>query len=101
MSRGKIQVGGRWDYPFNSPRKKYSKKYYYWFAEGIDENTGDKITCAPSYKELGKFLGDIMQHEILYYQATPGLTEAIKRRSQLYNAMSLPIRREIKNARSD
>lgn len=93
--RGKIEVKGRWDYVHNAPRKKYDKKYYYWFLECTDENTGDIITCAPTYTELGKVLRDIIEHEINYYLKTQGIDEAIKRREQLSEAMFIPIKSKI------
>lgn len=93
--RGSISVKGRWDYPHNSPRKKYSKKYYYWFLRCTDEHTGDVITVGINYKELGEVLGDIIEHEVNYYTKTLGIEEALKRREQLYKAMSVPIERRI------
>ena len=94
MPRGKIEIKGRWDYPPRSKKGKYSKKYFYWFAECVDENSGEVITCAPSYIELSKVLEDIILHEILHYEQTPGLEEGEKRRKQLMDAMNVPIKKE-------
>lgn len=87
MTRGSIKIKGRWDYPPRSKMGKYSKKYFYWYVECIDENSGEKITCAPSYIELSKVLEDIISHEIKYYTKTMGIVEARKRYRQLSEAM--------------
>lgn len=94
MTRGSIKVKGRWDYPPNSKKGKYDKKYYYWFAECTDEKTGEVITLGISYKKLSKVLEDIIKHEIKYYQTTLGITEARKRYRQLSEAMLKPIKEE-------
>ena len=87
MTRGKITVRGRWDYPPRSKKGKYSKKYFYWYVECVDENNGEAITCAPSYIELSKVLKDIISHEIRFYTKTLGIVEARKRYRQLADAM--------------
>ena len=94
MTRGKIKVKGRWDYPSKSMRGKYDRKYYYWYVECEDEHTGDKITCAPSYIELSKFLSDIINHEIMHFSKTLGIVEARKRYRQLSDAMLERIQEE-------
>jgi hypothetical protein len=94
--RGSIRVFGRWDYPANSIKGKYSKKYFYWHLECKDEFTNEKITCAPSYKELSKVLEEIIAHEIKYYTRTLGLVEARKRYRQLCDAMLKSIGKEEK-----
>ena len=96
MSRGKMEIKGRWDYPPNSKKGKYSKQYFYWFVECTDEITNEKITCAPSYKEFSKTLADIIQHEISYYTKTLGIVEARKRYRQLSDAMLKVIQKEEK-----
>ena len=94
MSRGKITIKGRWDWPKNSKKGKYDKQYYYWFAECCDEKTGEAITLGISYRKLSKVLEDIIKHEIKYYQATLGTIEARKRYRQLSEAMLKPIKEE-------
>ena len=94
--RGSIKVRGRWDYPSKSRRGKYDKKYYYWYVECKDEQTNEEITCAPSYKELAKLLGDIIEHEILHYSKTLGIIEARKRYRELSKAMLERIQEEEK-----
>ena len=94
MSRGKITIRGRWDWPKNSKKGKYSKKYFYWYAEVEDEFTGEKVTCAPTYVELTKVMEDIISHEIRFYTKTMGIVEARKRYRQLADAMLKAIRKE-------
>ena len=94
MTRGKIKVKGRWDYPSNSERKKYDKKYFYWYLVCTDEKTHDEIKSGLSYKELAKVLGDIIDHEIQHYTKTLGIVEARKRYRELSDAMLERIERE-------
>lgn len=94
MARGKIRVKGRWDWPKNSKKGKYSKKYFYWYVECTDEFTEEIITCAPTYIELSKVLEDIISHEIKFYRKTLGIVEARKRYRQLADAMLKAIREE-------
>ena len=96
MSRGKITIKGRWDWPPRSKKGKYSKKYFYWYVECVDENSGELITCASSYIELSKVLEDIISHEIRFYTKTMGIVEARKRYRQLSEAMLKSIMEEEK-----
>ena len=94
MSRGKIKIKKRLDWPTKSQRGRYSRRYCYWYAECTDEHNGDVITLGISYKELGVALAKIIEHEIKYFEQTPGIVEAKKRRKQLMDAMMVPIKEE-------